>query len=171
MIAPTAAPTAMPAAKADPGIDAVAHLQDGGDVGAGAEEGGVAEGILPAIAAQDVPALPGQRDQQRHDEKIQRHVRLNKQRHDGERRDHQGDRQKHPSCPRSEQAARAHQQHRDEDEEDADLAERLAEKEAGQALHHADEQAADQRAGHRSHAAEHDDGEGDQHEGVARRAG
>ena len=68
---------------------------------------------------------------------------------------------------RPEQAARSEQQHQDEHEEDADLAERLPEIETAQALHHADQQAADQRAGHRAHAAQHHDGEGDQHEGVA----
>src|SRR5258708_29570357 len=55
----------------DPGVDAVAHLQDGADVRAGAEEGCMAEGILPAVAAEHVPALPHQRDQQRHGEKIE----------------------------------------------------------------------------------------------------
>ena len=36
-----------------------------------------------------------------------------------------------------------------------------------QRLDHADQQAADQRAGETAHAAEHDDGEGDQHEAAA----
>ena len=71
------------------------------------------------------------------------------------------------SCAGSEQARRAEQQHQDEDEEDADLAEAFAEKQAAQALDDADDQPAHQRAGDRAHAAEHDDGEGDQHEGVA----
>ena len=61
----------MPAAKAEPGIEAVAHLQDGGDIGAGAEERGMAERILPAVAAEDVPALAGQRDQQRHHQEVE----------------------------------------------------------------------------------------------------
>ena len=52
-------------------------------------------------------------------------------------------------------------------DEDADLAERFAEIEPGQAFDHADEQSADQRARDRAHAAEHHDGERDQHEGVA----
>src|SRR6185437_10278934 len=51
---------------------AVAHLQDGGDIGAGAEEGGVTERVLPAITAEDVPALTGQRDHQRDDKEIER---------------------------------------------------------------------------------------------------
>ena len=55
----------MPMPKPEPGVDAVAHLQDRGGVGAGAEERRVAERILPAIAAEQVPALADQRDQQR----------------------------------------------------------------------------------------------------------
>lgn len=65
-----------------------------------------------------------------------------------------------------EQAGRAQQQHDDEDEENADLAERLAEKESGQAFHHADDEGADDRSRHRAHAAQHHDGEGNQHKGV-----
>ena len=52
-------------------------------------------------------------------------------------------------------------------DEDADLAERFAEIEPGQAFDHADEQSADQRARDRAHAAQHHDGERDQHEGIA----
>ncbi len=51
--------------------------------------------------------------------------------------------------------------------EDADLAERLAEEEPAQALDDAEQQARDQRAAERPHAAEDDDREGDEHEGVA----
>ena len=43
----------------------------------------------------------------------------------------------------------------------------FAEIEPAQALDHADEQAADQRARNRAHAAEHDGREGDEHEGIA----
>ena len=50
--------------KTDPGIDAVAHLQHASDISAGAEEGRVPERVLSTIAAEDVPALPGERDQQ-----------------------------------------------------------------------------------------------------------
>ena len=74
MTAPTSAPAAMPSAKPEPGVDAVAHLQDRGDIGAGAEERGVAERILPAVAAEHVPALPDQRDQQRHHQEVQHDV-------------------------------------------------------------------------------------------------
>ncbi len=49
--------------QAEPGIDAVAHLQDGRHIGAGAEERRVAERILAAIAAEQIPALAGERDQ------------------------------------------------------------------------------------------------------------
>ena len=99
--------------------------------------------------------------------KLSDDVRMNDQRHAASAGDHRQRSARTLSCARSEQAARAQQQHDDEHQEDADLAERFAEKKAGQAFHHADEQAADQRARHRAHAAEHDDGEGDQHEGVA----
>src|ERR1700740_3595586 len=40
----------------DPGVDAIMHLQDRISVSAGAEEGGLTEGILPAVTAEDVPA-------------------------------------------------------------------------------------------------------------------
>jgi len=66
-----------------------------------------------------------------------------------------------------EQAARSHQQHDDKDQKNSDLAKRVAEEQAGQAFYDADDEAPDQSAGHGAHAAEHDDGEGDQHEGVA----
>src|SRR4051812_31953373 len=70
------------------------------------------------------------------------------------------------SCPLSEQPARADQEYQDEDDENADLPERLAEIESAEALDHAGEQAADQRARDRAHAAKHHDRKGDQHEGV-----
>ena len=54
----------MPMQKAEPRVDAVAHLQDRGHIGAGAEERRVAERILPAIAAEQVPALADERDQE-----------------------------------------------------------------------------------------------------------
>ena len=75
------------------------HLQDRGGVGAGAEEGGLAEGILPAIAAEDVPALAGKRDQERDDQEVQDDIGVNKQRHHGERRHHDDDRQKRLHAP------------------------------------------------------------------------
>src|SRR5215472_14297568 len=43
-----------PERERNPGVDAVAHLQDGGDMRAGAEEGRMAEGILAAITAEHV---------------------------------------------------------------------------------------------------------------------
>ena len=113
--------------EARPGVDAVAHLQDRRHIGAGAEEGRVAERILPAIAAEHVPALPDQRDQQRDDQEVEHDVRLRDERHDAKRGDHKRDLPQAPSCALSEQPARAEQQHQDEDDEDADLAERLAE--------------------------------------------
>src|SRR5262249_23687335 len=71
-----------------PGVDAVAHLQDGSDIRAGPEEGRMTEGILPAIAAEHVPALPHQRDQQCDDEKIEYGIGGGKQWH---RREHSND--------------------------------------------------------------------------------
>ena len=67
----------------------------------------------------------------------------------------------------SQQAARAKQQHQDEHQENADLAEGFTEIKPAQALHHADDQAAEQRAGIRAHAAQHDGRERNQHEGIA----
>ena len=61
--------------EAGPGVDAVARLQDGGDIGAGTEEGRMAEGVLPAIAAEHVPALAHERDQQRDDQEVEHDVR------------------------------------------------------------------------------------------------
>ena len=60
--------------KANPCVDAIAHLQDRGDVGARAEEGCVAKRILTPIAAENVPSLSGQRDHQCYDEEIERGV-------------------------------------------------------------------------------------------------
>ena len=88
---PIAAPTQRAGRDAEhergPGVDAVADLQDRGRIGAGAEERGMPEGILPAIAAEHVPALPDQRDQQRDDQEVEHGVRGDDQRHRGEHRD------------------------------------------------------------------------------------
>src|SRR5690348_17453977 len=64
----------------------------------------------------------------------------------------------------TEQAGRAEQQDRDEDDEHADLAEVLAEEEPAQGLRDPDDEAADERAREASHAAQHHDGERDHHE-------
>ena len=66
------------------------------------------------------------------------------QRHGGEDGHRDNDRREALSCTLSEQAARAKQQNQNEHRENADLAERFAEIEAGQAFHHADEKPADQ---------------------------
>ena len=71
------------------------------------------------------------------------------------------------SCARPEQACRAHQQHHDEHDEDADLAELFPEIKAAQAFHDPDKDAGDQGTRHRTHAAEDDNGESNQHEGVS----
>jgi hypothetical protein len=52
----------------DPGIDAELHLQHRDRIGPGAEIGGMAEGELAAIAAEDVPRLAEQRGVERHDD-------------------------------------------------------------------------------------------------------
>ena len=72
--------------ESEPRVDAVAHLHNGGDIGAGAEERRMAERILAAIAAEEIPALPGERDQQRHHQEIEHDVRRRDQRHGGEQR-------------------------------------------------------------------------------------
>ena len=76
-----------PEREGNPGVDAIAHLQDGGDIRAGAEEGGMPEGILPAIAGEHVPALADQRDQRRYDKKIEHEVGRGEQRDRRERSD------------------------------------------------------------------------------------
>ena len=59
----------------EPGIDAIAHLQNGGGIGRGAEKRRMAERILSAIAAQQIPALAGERDQQGRHQEIQHDIR------------------------------------------------------------------------------------------------
>src|SRR5258708_12663646 len=70
-------------------------------------------------------------------------------------------------CPRAENPLRPEQQDGDEDDEDADLAEALSQPQPADRFDHADDKAAEQRAGEAAHAAQHDDGEGDQHEAVS----
>src|SRR5437660_3853197 len=70
-------------------------------------------------------------------------------------------------CPRAENPLRTEQQDGDEDDEDADLAEALSQPQPADRFDHADDEAAEQRAGEAAHAAQHDDGEGDQHEAVS----
>ena len=61
------------------------------------------EGVLSAVAAEHVPALPYQRDQQRHDQKIEHDVRSCEQRHRREDGDDDGNvREGARSCPLSE---------------------------------------------------------------------
>src|SRR6266508_1026401 len=64
--------------------------------------------------------------------------------------------------PRAENPLRPEQQDGDEDDEDADLAEALSQPQPADRFDHADDKAAKQRAGEAAHAAQHDDGEGDQ---------
>jgi hypothetical protein len=73
--------------KAEPGVHPVMHLQDGGRIGASAEESRMSEGILTAIAAENVPTLTGERNHQRDNEEIEHDVRLHDQGHGGERCD------------------------------------------------------------------------------------
>src|SRR5271165_6828685 len=79
-----------------PGIDAIAYLQDRSDIGAGSEKRGVTEGILAAIAAEHVPALPDECHQQRPNQEIEHDIGGRKHRHDGKQRHRQKDR-----CPAS----------------------------------------------------------------------
>src|SRR6478672_343202 len=72
-----------------------------------------------------------------------------------------------PSCAGSKQPARPHQKNDDEDQKDTDLAERFTKIEASEAFNDAYYQSADERAWDRAHAAQHDDGEGDEHERIA----
>src|SRR5260221_7639146 len=71
------------------------------------------------------------------------------------------------SCARAEQPGRAEQQDGEEDDEDADPPEILAEEEAAERFGQPNDEAADQRADEAAHAAEHDDGEGDDDEALA----
>src|SRR5258708_39174596 len=71
------------------------------------------------------------------------------------------------SCALAEQPGRAEQQDGDEDDEDADPPEVLAEEEAAERFGQPNDEAADQRADEAAHAAEHDDGEGDDDEALA----
>ena len=56
------------------GIHAKALLQNGADISAHAEKRGVPEGILPAITAEQIPALRRNRQDQREDQKVQHHI-------------------------------------------------------------------------------------------------
>src|SRR5579864_544172 len=71
------------------------------------------------------------------------------------------------SCALAEEAGRAEQQNRDEDHEDADLAEVLPQEQAAQGFREPDHEAADERAREATHAAQHHDSEGDHHEALA----
>ena len=128
----------------------------------------MAEGELAAVAAEHVPGLPGQRDSSAIIDEVQQRrpsARTAAPRRARRRLAAIGARPL--SCPRSEQALRPEQQHRDEDQEDADLAQRLAENRARPGTRPR------RSAGRRparpaaAHAAEHDDGEGHQHEAIA----
>src|SRR5688572_25079841 len=69
--------------------------------------------------------------------------------------------------PGAKEAGGTDEQHEDEEREDADLRQRAVQKEASERLHHAHEQAAEERAGERAEPAEHHHDEGGDHEGVA----
>ena len=85
-----------PHCEAKPRVDPVSHLQDCGDIGASPEEGCMAERILPAVTAKNIPALPGQRDHERHDEKIERDIGVHDQRHRRQDNEYCGDRKESP---------------------------------------------------------------------------
>ena len=89
----------------------------------------MAERILAAIAAEQVPALAGERDDHRRHEGSWRYV-LERRQRAAPRASSTAtttDRREAPSRRRPEQAGRAEQQHEDEDHEDAELAEAVAE--------------------------------------------
>src|SRR5579864_7591069 len=67
----------------------------------------------------------------------------------------------------AEESGGLQQEDGDEDEEYADLAEVLAKEQTAQGFGDADDEAAEQRAGKAPHPAQHDNGEGDQHEAFA----
>src|SRR5713101_3623269 len=70
-------------------------------------------------------------------------------------------------CPRAENPLRPEPEDGDENDEDANLAEAFSQPQPTDGFDHADDEAAEQRAGEAAHAPQHDDGEGDQHEAVA----
>src|SRR3954469_20917392 len=67
------------------------QLQDACRVGGGAEKSRVAERILPAVAAEHIPALTDQGDEQCDDQKIQQDVRGGDERNAGEQRNDERD--------------------------------------------------------------------------------
>src|SRR5688572_15202995 len=69
--------------------------------------------------------------------------------------------------PATQQASRANEEHEDEEGEDADLRERAVQEESPQRLHHAHQQASQERARERAEAAQHDHHEGRDHERAA----
>src|SRR6185369_2541378 len=80
--------------KAEPCVDPISHLQDCCDIGARPEEGCMTERILPAVTAENIPALPGQSDHERHDEKIKCDIGMHDQRHRRQDNEYRGDRKK-----------------------------------------------------------------------------
>src|SRR5262249_15620314 len=94
MTAPTAAPAKIPNAKAGQAFTREAPWREGGNIGAGAKNRRRTEGVRAAVPAEQVPALPDQRDEQREDEEVQHHVRGGDERHRGEQRQRDEDRQK-----------------------------------------------------------------------------
>ncbi len=74
-----------------PGVPAELHLEDRGGVGTGAEEGGVAEGILPAEAAEHVPAQSRERDDERGDEEVEQAARQPEEGQGGEHHEDEED--------------------------------------------------------------------------------
>ena len=84
---------------AGPGIEAEAHLQHGADVGAGAEEHRMPEGHLAAVAAEDVPALPEQREEQRGGPEAEPEARLDEKRQHQENKKYDRKNLLHARCP------------------------------------------------------------------------
>lgn len=66
--------------EADPGVDAEIDLKDRGGVSARAEERGVAEAALAAVAPEQIPGLAQQPEIECHDREVQPEIRVHHQR-------------------------------------------------------------------------------------------
>ena len=75
-----------------PGIHTVAGLEDRRGIGAGAEECRMAEGGLPGDAAEQVPALRRQRDDQYENDEVQHRIGGDDERHRRQHRQHEENR-------------------------------------------------------------------------------
>ena len=168
--APITAPANAPARHGGrgsrPGIHAVALLQQRRDIGARPEEGGVAEGELPTVAAQQVPTLARERHDQRTGHEVEHGIRTGEREHGGDGQDERagGGGVPHARAPNN-PVGRSSSTRMNRRKIPAWP--RLSPKNRPERLSTAPTaQAAQQGAGDRSHAAQHDHGEGDEHEAL-----